>query len=181
MKLYSNKKRSVSGDICILKFKVIIDREFDSKDEVYPWRLLENSNYDLKSEVDEVIKKTLGEQFEISSFSIGRGSIEIIAIIGTSYYVIANYKGFIESIELLVGQCKNVLHKFFSNRRPCNPSVTGSWIPTPELSRNEPEHEGQETQTNYFLLKYLVFSNAVMLGSIILYLFLKDNFENIFR
>ena len=68
---------------------------------------------------------------------LGRGSIELIIVlgaVGTVYMGFSRYKNFIESVELLKSQIEGVLRLFM----PASPvRMEGSVIPGPALSEAE--------------------------------------------
>jgi hypothetical protein len=124
----------------------------------------------LKSDIKQEMVKSLGEAFYIKSITIGRGSIEVLIVIGTAYYAISRYKNFIESIELLSSQIRNVASRFFSANRPEPPDISVTWTPGPALARLDRSRDRWLPIQNNILLYYLILSHAALLSFLLSFL-----------
>lgn len=65
----------------------------------------------LRAYIDEQVTDILGPDFSVSYVEVRRGSIEIIAAIATAYTLIASYKSFCESLDLLRTQITALVAK----------------------------------------------------------------------
>jgi len=126
-----------------------------------PWHFLESDNFRLREEVEVAVKETLGGEFALTSLTVGKGSIEIVAIIGTTFYAISRWKSFVESIELMVEQLKRVIRRHLEKASPSHPTITATWTPgrgLATITQREPRFERASLVT-----WYLVLSHALML------------------
>jgi len=173
MKIEEENETVLSGEVCFVSFRVQTDElyEMESKDFRYPWRIFEESNIDLRKRLESIVKETLGEQFQLKSLTVGRGSIEVIANVATTYYAVSKYKNFVESIDLMVQQCKSLISKYFGDRIKCKTVVTANWVAAPSLSKlqasNQPIVEKTKNNEMSIVTKYLVFSHFILTAAIL--------------
>ena len=156
---------AVSGDVCFVRLSVdTIDGEpFEER----PWRLLDNSDSRLRGELTSTVHETLGPEFQVRSVTIGRGSIEIVVLIGTTYYAISRYKNFVESIELMVRQVKEVVKRFFERAAPMHVTVSASWTPGNGLAGLATLQDDAAAERVNPALWYLILSHAAMLAVVL--------------
>jgi hypothetical protein len=115
----------------------------------------------MKKEMDRMVKQTLGPEFEVRSMTIGSGSVEVLVVIATTYYVVSKYKTFIESLELLKRQMESLLR----NQVPFPSSTDATWTPGPALATVQGGGLSTESPglTQMILLLYLILSHAALL------------------
>lgn len=151
---------TISGEVCIVRLTVCQDGDHLP---LKPRHFLENDNFHFREEVEAAVKETLGGEFALTSLTTGKGSIEIVAIIGTTFYAISRWKNFVESIELMVEQLKRVIRRNLERASPSHPTITATWTPGRGLVAvtqrgSEPRYENTSLVT-----WYLVLSHALML------------------
>jgi hypothetical protein len=160
----------VSGDVCTIR---IFITSTDNKEDERLYYHFREIRSELKRQVDENVKKTLGEQFEVRRFSIDRGSIEFLILVGTTYYAVSKYKNFIESINLLAAQLRSLFSRIASAQTPSPIEVTGDWSPSPALVNAEIASSRVDSDPILLiLLLYIILSHAAML-TVIIYQLLK--------
>lgn len=157
--------RTISGDVCLVRL-CVTGSDSDHLDEI-PWKILGNREHRLREEISGVVKESLGPEFEVRSLAVGRGSIEILVLIGTAYYVVSRYKNFVDSLELMVRQLRQAVRHFFEMSAPTHVSVSGSWIPGPGLLQAEGIPQQARASTDRLVLFYLVISHAGMLALLV--------------
>jgi hypothetical protein len=157
----------LSGDVMVCRFSVT---GLDMEEEQRLLRLLiSREEQELASELREVIQRVLGPEFEITSLSFRRGSIEIFAAVGVTYYVVSRYKNFIESLDLAWSQMRRLLQRFFTRSDHQQITVTGNWAPGAALA--VAEVRGTAATRTFFgaeiLLWYFIVSHAVLTGVVV--------------
>jgi hypothetical protein len=81
--------------------------------------------------------------------------------------MVSRYKSFVESIELMMLQLKQVITRFFSTG-PTQVSVQGSWSPGTGLAQTATRlHGGAGGDSHPIVVGYLVFSHAAMLATVL--------------
>jgi hypothetical protein len=156
----------LSGDVFFLRFVVSASEEKQSDERL--WSFLHEMRHELESDIKEAIEKFLSPEFEVRSITFHGGSIEILVVIGTAYYVISRYKNFIESVELLLSHLKRIIHRFFGRLWPQPISVYGTWSPGPALVRAETLYSSYGSMDAIrILLWYLILSHAALLTVVI--------------
>jgi len=113
------------------------------------------------------VHEALGPEFQVQSLTIGRGSIEILILIGTTYYAVSRYKNFIESIELLVRQLKDIVKHFFERAAPMRVTVSAAWTPGNGLASVAAPHDDAAAERVSPALWYLILSHAAMLAVVL--------------
>lgn len=161
------RPRTIQGDVCFVRLTVH-SRDGEPFEE-RPWRVLDNSNLRLREEIAAVVRENMGSAFEVRALTVGRGSIEIVVLIGTVYYAISRYKNFVESIELMLKQLKEVVKHFFERSAPMSVTVSASWTPAGGLIAAAPVASARSNPA----LWYLIVSHAAMLAVILWLLVLK--------
>ena len=167
-----NSRTIISGDVCTIRiFITSLNKEID--DDLY-FMFNEKIQYKLKSEVEDILKKILGDQFEVRRLTVVRGSVEVLILIGTTYYAVSRYKNFIESINLLTSQIKSLFSKIASQNQPSTSiEVTGDWSPSPALINAEvASSRVTSNPILLIMLLYIILSHAAML-TVIIYQFLQ--------
>lgn len=150
----------ISGEVAF--FRVYVQYRHHEEEELIPSYL--DFLDKLKNDIKQEMVKSLGEAFHIKSITIGRGSIEVLIVIGTTYYAISRYKNFIESLELLSSQIRNVANRFFSANRPESPDISVTWTPGRALALLDRSRDRLLPIQNNILLYYLIISHAVLLS-----------------
>ena len=151
----------LSGAVCTFIFTITSEGTQRSSDELY-YHYVEQQQR-LVSEVEGMVKQILGEEFKVQDFRINRGSVEIILVIGTTYYVISKYKNFIDSIDLLFSQLQNLFKRFAPPNAPVK--MAGNWALDAALARayaNSPK--SVESRIIWALLLYILISHAALLS-----------------
>jgi hypothetical protein len=154
--------KSIAGDVCLVKLSVT--SQDDSRLDDLPLKILSNSQRQLQEEVSAAVRKSLGPEFEVRSLTIGRGSIEILVLVGTVYHVISSYKDFIESMELMLRQVKEAVRNYFESTVPIRATVNGSWTPVGEIIPSSPPIGEAGVGVNRIVIWYLIISHASMLA-----------------
>ena len=117
-------------------FRIVLKSLGDeSSDDDRLYHFFRETRRELRSDVRGLIRSEFGEDVELKSFEVGRGSVELIVTIGTAYYVIASWKSFMESIDLLRIQLDLLFSRWA--RRPGNLGLVNAdatWIPAAGLS-----------------------------------------------
>lgn len=154
-----------AGDVCFVRLSVhTIDGEpFEER----PWQILDNSDGRLRAEISSAVHEALGPEFQVQSLTIGRGSIEILILIGTTYYAVSRYKNFIESIELMVRQLKDIVKHFFERAAPMRVTVSATWTPGNGLASLAAPHDDAAAERVSPALWYLILSHAAMLAVVL--------------
>jgi hypothetical protein len=153
--------RVISGDVCLVRLSVTSPD--DGLLDDFPMKILGNSELRLRDEIADAVKQSLGQEFEVRSMTIGRGSVEILVLIGTTYYVVSRYKSFVESMELMVRQVKEVVRRYFERTAPMRVLVSGSWTPVGGIIQSSPFQPEPVQARNTFVVWYLILSHAGML------------------
>ena len=122
---------------------------------------------ELKHGIKQEIVKSLGEAFDIKSITIGRGSIEVLIVVGTEYYAISRYNNFIESVELLSSQVKKVAGRLFGTIAAEQPDISVTWTPGPALARLNSSRDGCILIHSDLLIYYLILSHAALLSFVL--------------
>lgn len=161
---FSPRPTILTGDVINAKIIVNSLNDYEFRDNKELWMFFSETRNELEEEIKKTVKNYLWPEFEISSISYRRGSIEILIVIGTVYYTISRYKSFIESIELFVSQIKNIVDRFFRRTTPVPVSVSGTWTPSGSLLVSEAFiNYPQTNQNNSILIYYLLLSHFIML------------------
>jgi len=151
----------LTGDVCYIR----LHAEFRQKD-IPLYRLLEES--EMRVELQRATREILGPEFEVRSMAVGRGSIEIIALIGTSLYVMSRYKNFVESIELLVAQFRRVVLRFLGQYESEPSEVTTTWTPGSALTTAMVgTTKVYRWHSEPLLLIYVILSHAALLTALL--------------
>lgn len=155
------KSLVLSGEVVVVR---LVARAESSQGEGPLWDIAREDSYRLRERVSTAVHEHMGPQFDVRSMSYSRGSLEVIVVIGTLYYAVSRYKNFVESVELMVAQLRNVLASFFERRMPGPISVQGSWSPGPALAQATPGIlAGIRGGGPALVVWYLVLSHATML------------------
>src|ERR1044072_1674707 len=96
----------LSGDVVYYRFIMTMDV---FEDEGRAWETIMVERRGMEEDINRVVRENLGSEFSLRSMTPIRGSIELILVIGTTYYAVSKYKNFIDSLELL----KSQLERFF--------------------------------------------------------------------
>lgn len=146
----------LSGDVAYYRFIVRVD---DYQEEENAWSQLLEVRRGMEEEMKKVTQDTLGTEFSVRSVTPIRGSIEILVVIGTTYYAASKYKNFVDSLELLRNQLEGLVRRFFRQK---NATVSSSMTLGPTVAIG-----GMTTpsvfDSNKLLLGYLILSHAAML------------------
>jgi hypothetical protein len=163
MRIFGSLERSpvLVGDVAY--FRIVIESRNDAD---LMGILTGPQYYDMKREMEGMAKQTLGPEFEVRSMTIGRGSVEVVLIIATTYYIISKYKNFIESLELLKRQIISIFRQQFPT---VVSTAEATWTPGPALSTVQPGtlSMGTPSFTQGLLLLYLIFSHAGLLVTLV--------------
>jgi hypothetical protein len=165
------RARIISGDVCLVRLTVTSPDDVRLDD--FAPKILGNSELRLRDEIADAVKQSLGQEFEVRSMTIGRGSIEILVLIGTAYYVVSRYKNFVESMELMVRQVKGVVRRFFESTLPIRAVVDGSWAPIGGIVQSSPLQPEPGQERNMYVVWYLILSHAGML-TVLLWLLIRN-------
>lgn len=95
----------LSGDVAYYRFIMRMD---DLNDEEAAWSQLLEARRPMEDEMRKITQDTLGTEFSVRSITPIRGSIEILVVVGTTYYAVSKYKNFVDSLELLRNQLGSV-------------------------------------------------------------------------
>lgn len=174
-----NKTKILSGDVCSFHFYIEdayrkeVDGEFEDL-----YHLFKNKQEIIEKDIKAIIHKTFGPEFELQRLSIHRGSVEILLVIGTAYYVVSKYKNFVESIELARSQIKTLLS---SEANIKSSSISATWLPGSSLARID-QNLTLNNCYNYqgLLIWYLLITHFILLGFAI-FTALFGSFTNIFQ
>jgi len=161
----------LSGDVMVCRF-VVTGLEIE-EEQMLLHRLISREDQELSFELRKLTQRVLGPEFEITSLSFRRGSIEIFAAVGATYYVISRYKNFIESLDLACSQMRRLLQQFFARSAPGQFTVTGSWSPGAALTIAE-SRASKSSSGLYgaeILLWYFLVSHALLTGVVVWQLF----------
>ena len=155
----------LSGEVAIVRLTVDANAPEGDK---YLWEIASDQGHRLREAIRQSIHEHLGPEFDVRSVTFARGSLEVLVVIGTLYYVVSRYKNFVESIELLLSQLKRLLAGFFESRVPSPVSVQGSWSPGPGLAQAVPNlFGGTVGDSPTVVVGYLVLSHAAMLAVVL--------------
>jgi hypothetical protein len=93
----------------------------------------------LRHDIEEQVRVTLGEEFQVSFFDIRPGSAHIIIGVATAMYAIymafSRYKSFVDSLNLLTSQVKDIVSRILG-QSPIGGdalNVRGTWTPGPSI------------------------------------------------
>lgn len=160
----------LSGEVVVVRLVAWAE---SSQGEDPLWDIARQDSYRLRERVSSAVHEHMGPEFDVRSMSYSRGSLEVIVVIGTLYYAVSRYKSFVESVELMVAQLRNILASFFERRMPGPVSVQGSWSPGPALAQGTPGiFAGIGGEGPALVVWYLVLSHAAMLA-VLLWLILR--------
>ena len=105
---------TLSGEVIILHITLTgLSKEVDKE----LWDYARYSENEMRSLMNYEVRKILGPEFDIRNLSFSYGSLEVIAAIGTTYYIVSRYKNFVESVELLTNQFKKMIPDFLTEYR----------------------------------------------------------------
>lgn len=166
-------KRVVSGDVCLVHISI---QSTDDSIDLQPWAIFADRESLLREEFVGIIRHTLGPEFHMRAMTVGRGSIELLVLVGTAYYAVSRYKNFVESIELMVDQMRNLADRLLA--RQSRATASASWTPLPPLlgaSRFPSLPSASEVAPLALsrldlLTWYLVLTNAAMLSVLVWFL-----------
>src|ERR1051325_7295678 len=160
-----DEKTSFSGDVCLVH--ITVSSPNDPGDQG-PWDSIAKREYRLREEFSLIIRRTLGPEFEMRAMTLGRGSVELLVVVGTAYYAVSRYKNFIESLDLMVDQMRSLVGDLFA-RQP-GTGATATWTPLPPLLAAEPGRGGPTSSAAPSTLNrldlltlYLLFTHGAML------------------
>lgn len=147
----------LSGDVAYYRFIMRMD---DFNDEEAAWSQLLEARRPMEDEMRKITQDTLGTEFSVRSVTPIRGSIEILVVVGTTYYAVSKYKNFVDSLELLRNQLEGLIRRFFrrgnytvSSSLTLGPTVVAGGMPV-----------ANQFDSNKLLLAYLILSHAAMLA-----------------
>jgi hypothetical protein len=123
--------------------------------------MFEDFDQELRERISGIVRETLGPPFEVRLVAVGRGSIEVIVLIGTTYYAISRYKNFVESIELVVRQITDLVRHIFGRATPTPVTATGTWAPAQGMLAALPRRRVRAGSS--LVLWYLILSHAAMM------------------
>lgn len=150
----------LTGDVCYVRVYAQI-----RPTDLPIHRLLMES--EMRGELQRATRELLGSEFEVRSMTVGRGSVEILVLIGTALYVISRYKNFVESIELLLAQFRRIALLYFESQGVEPTELSATWSPGPALAAAmtaTPVNSAPRTLAEPLLLVYLILSHAVLLA-----------------
>ena len=158
----------LSGDIAYLRFVMTWQNE-DWQRENKAWELLRETKPLLDDQIRETVRKQMGAEFSVRDVVLVRGSIEVVVIIGTVYYVTSKYKNFIESIGLLKSQLKGLIRGHVDPQSIEPITMTDTWVPGPALASSGigARRIASDDLTKILLLSYLILSHAALLTLLI--------------
>lgn len=162
---FSDKRIKLSGDVLSIRVIFEFAEQYEKDREL--WLFLQEFRDELESQTKQTVRHYLGDEFEVRDISYHHGSLEILIVIGTGYYVISRYKNFVESIELLALQLKKLLTHFFYRHKPTPLKVFATWIPGPALVNVDMQFNQSPMESSSILLWYLVLSHAILLSVMI--------------
>jgi hypothetical protein len=159
---------ALSGDVAYLRFTMTWAGE-SWQNENRAWEFLQKTKPQLDDQIKEAVRKQLGTEFEVRSTVVLRASIEIIVIIGTTYYAISKYKNFMDSMELLKSQLKGLIRRFVDPDGLEPMTISDSLTPGPTLARMDGglQSAALNDPTTIILLLYLILSHAALLTLLI--------------
>jgi hypothetical protein len=150
----------LSGDVVYYRFVMRMD---EYEDEERAWVTMMKERPVMEDMINRTIRDNLGSEFSLRSMTPIRGSIELILVIGTTYYAISKYKNFIDSLELLRTQLESFLKNFFGGRIASGMRISSSM--TLGASTAAGNIAGSGTfDANRFLLFYVLLSHAALLA-----------------
>ncbi len=126
----------------------------------------------LRNEIESQIRAHLGQEFELESLNIEKGSVTLLIAIsaaGAFFMGFSRYESFIKSMNLLVQQLKDIMRRIFGRNRfsdePNPVEVSGSWEPNESMAAaNKVFTETSDADPNRLLQIYLIMSHAALLG-----------------
>lgn len=108
----------------VVQFRIRIPGDFEEYESFIETEFVPQ----LRASIDKQVSEVLGPAFSVAYVEVRRGSIEIIVAIATAYTLIASYKSFCESLDLLRRQITALVGGIFGARtQPAMVSV--SWQP----------------------------------------------------
>lgn len=162
----------ISGTVATFRY-VFSDREKDFEfSEVFFKERMDGQLSEYKYEMEDAIKRELGNTFYIERLEVKRGSVEILVVIGTAYYVVAKYKNFNDSLSLAKTQVERILRRFFNrpiHSKMVDLDVKSEVIKSGSLLQSQKVSENTGLNFNIYrsIVFYLILSNLIMLGVII--------------
>jgi len=107
-RLRSSKNVVLSGDVAFFRLTITtpepeaLDYDHFRQSPMFVELMHEGNFMMMEGQVDEAVRRHLGNEFEARGISFARGSILVLVAIGTVYEVISKYKDFVESLERLL-------------------------------------------------------------------------------
>jgi hypothetical protein len=144
------------NEVAYLRFTAEVANEDDAWPEVYEHRLR------MRREAEAIVQEILGQQYTISTFVVGRGSITLLIVLSTAfagYVAVSRYKNFVESISVVRGQIERILRDELVQFRP---QVQSAWAAGPGLAETVSPTNSTEW-VKMLLLLYLILSHAALL------------------
>jgi len=149
-------------------FQIHVEQAEDEEDDrLYRFALETQSK--LRHDVEELIRETLGPEFQIQSLNLRRGSVTILIAISAAYafYMsFSRYESFIKSSNLLASQIKSVVKRIFGQASSEDElEVSATWNPMSPITEAHNvfrRHGGFDS--NLLLLAYILVSHAALLG-----------------
>ena len=160
------RKIVLRGDVFTIRLYATArpDRELD--DRLYEFMLQLRPEYE--DEVRRVVGEHLGKEFEVRSVDFIPGSAEVLMVIRTAYYAVANYDSFIKSVELLASHLRGLLARILRGFGPRPVTVSGNWVSGPALVRAEQAvHRWETFDPSSLLLLYLILSHAGLIAVLV--------------
>jgi hypothetical protein len=129
----------------------------------------------LELEIANLVRQTLGPEFEVYNVRIEKGSITVwvvLSVLGTLFMGVSRYESFIKSVNLLMSQLKGLLGRFFGqapgNERRPPVTVTGSWEPSEVVTTaHQALSHSKGIDSSQVVLAYLLLSHAALLGVLV--------------
>ncbi len=140
---YLQKDHEIHGEILYLRF--LLDTTDLKKEDEFLYTYANKNKEKIKSQINEAVRSGLGSDFNVQSITYYPGSLTILVVIGTTYYAISRYKSFIESVELLVSQIRNLLSTTVSQGTNSRISASSNWIPGPGLIQLDSQFSSSNT------------------------------------
>ena len=153
----SNSKQTVlSGDVAYIRIIINVSREIE--DEAWTWMV--KIMPEIRSEAEELTNREFGSQLIVRSMTPIRGSIEVMVVIGATYYAVASYEDFLGGVERIRSQvqrlCSNRMERF-------NPTVTSTTTLGPSAANVPTTPTAVIDPTKMILLGYIILSHAALL------------------
>jgi len=122
----------------------------------------------LREDISLYVRQELGEGFEVTRFTIGRGSVEILVAIAAAFEIIANWDDVVRNVGRLISR----LRAYFLSRRVLPPLpgpvfVDADWHPDFDVGRVLFRGVWDSVEIPIPVALYVLAANLVMLGLLI--------------